>query len=216
MKKTYLLWEYGDTYLLVDPSEVSYADGVKIYEWWDGSNFRRETLEPHRTEIAVEITEKSVCLDEWDGRNWQTGGVGHHEYVHLVIAEQGKKEDDTFLLVHRSQWQGEHPTARIVDLEDLRSRLRELGRDEAKYLYEIGTLAGEIVPELIGSKEFYELLGWSKERFNMIWHRQKEGKNVRMPLPEPVAILAVTPVWTRAQAEEFIRLVQEKEKKKSK
>lgn len=116
----------------------------KIYEWWDGSNYQREVLEPYEVETVVTITEQSVCLDEWDGSNWRTGEIGHHEYVHLVLDLDGKPQKDLFLLVHQSQWQDEHTTAELMDFEELRNHLMELGRDEAKYLYEIGKL---VAPE---------------------------------------------------------------------
>lgn len=64
-------------------------------------------------------------------------------------------------------------------------------------------IASEIQP-LIGSKEFSEMLGWSKQAFSVKYIRQqREGRKVRNPLPEPVQILAATPVWTLEQVEEY-------------
>lgn len=122
------------------PSEL---EKTKVYEWWDGSNWERVILEPYMDETVVEITEKSVCLDEWDGRNWQTGGMGLHEYVHKVITIDGEEVEDMFLLVNTSQWQGSHPTCEILTVDEVRNHLKEIGRDVEKYMYEVGSLSGE-------------------------------------------------------------------------
>lgn len=122
------------------PSEL---EKTKVYEWWNGSNWKRVILEPYMDETVVEITEKSVCLDEWDGRNWQTGGTGLHQYVHKVITIDGEEVEDMFLLVHSSQWQGSHQTGEILTVNEVRNHLKEIGRDVEKYMYEVGSLSGE-------------------------------------------------------------------------
>lgn len=55
----------------------------------------------------------------------------------------------------------------------------------------------------MGIKEFADLLGWDKARLSTKYARQQEGKKVKNPIPEPVEILAATPVWTVKQAEEY-------------
>lgn len=122
------------------PSEL---ETTPIYEWWNGSNWEKITLEFHMDETVVEITEKSVCLDEWDGRNWQTGGTGLHQYLNKVVTIDGKEVEDTFLLVRTSQWQGSHPTGEILTVDEVRNHLKEIGRDVEKYMYEVGSLSGE-------------------------------------------------------------------------
>ncbi|MBD8524042.1 hypothetical protein [Lysinibacillus fusiformis] len=60
------------------------------------------------------------------------------------------------------------------------------------------------IPPLVGAKEFSEMLGWSNQALSMKLLRQREGRTVRNPLPEPVQILAATPVlWTLEQAEDY-------------
>ncbi len=59
------------------------------------------------------------------------------------------------------------------------------------------------IPPLVGTKEFAELLGWSKANLSTKFKRQREGRKVKNPLPEPVHILAATPVWTLEQAEQY-------------
>ncbi|OXB94857.1 hypothetical protein [Parageobacillus galactosidasius] len=141
-------WMEPDETTLFDKENVQVwkaneLEKTKVYEWWDGSNWRKVILESYMTETVIEITEKSVCLDEWDGRNWQTGGTGLHQYVHKVIMIDGKKTEDMFLLVHSSQWQGSHDTGELMTVDELRYHLHHLKRDVEKYLYEIGTLSGE-------------------------------------------------------------------------
>ena len=52
-------------------------------------------------------------------------------------------------------------------------------------------------------KEFAEILGWDKARLSTKYSRQREGKKVRPLLPEPVQVLASTPIWTQKQAENY-------------
>jgi hypothetical protein len=61
---------------------------------------------------------------------------------------------------------------------------------------------------LVGIKEFAELIGWDKARLSTKYSRQKEGRKVRPLLPEPIQILAATPVWTKAQAMKFKELLE--------
>lgn len=67
-----------------------------------------------------------------------------------------------------------------------------------------------MIPPLVGTKEFAELLGWDVARLSTKYRRQQEGKKVRPPLPEPVQILASTPVWTLEQAMEYRKIVEKK------
>lgn len=60
-----------------------------------------------------------------------------------------------------------------------------------------------VIPPLVGIKEFAEIIGWDKARLSTKYSRQREGQKVRPPLPEPVQILAATPVWTVEQANEY-------------
>ncbi|MBE3570200.1 MAG: hypothetical protein IMW92_08845 [Bacillales bacterium] len=49
------------------------------------------------------------------------------------------------------------------------------------------------------------MIGWEKARLSTKYSRQQEGRKVKDPLPEPVQILAATPVWTVEQAEKYKR-----------
>ena len=57
------------------------------------------------------------ALDEWDGRNWTSGGVGQH----LGIT---KLKTGEYVLIHGTQWQGAKDYAYIVsDMEALQAIL---------------------------------------------------------------------------------------------
>ncbi|WP_374723678.1 hypothetical protein [Calidifontibacillus erzurumensis] len=52
------------------------------------------------------------------------------------------------------------------------------------------------------------MIGWSFQRLSAKYIRQQEGKKVRPPIPEPVAKLAATPVWTLEQAYRYKSLLK--------
>lgn len=122
--------------------EMNSLEPRKFYDWWDGSNWRHETLEEYMTETEVEITDDYVSLDEWDGRNWQTGGLTH-QYVYKVVKVDGKEVGDMYLLRCSTQYQDDHDTAEVLDKDDLVIHLEKLGRNVTEYMYQIGKLAGE-------------------------------------------------------------------------
>jgi hypothetical protein len=137
--KNVLLFDAGES-MFWKPDSL---ETTKTYQWWDGSNWRKVVLESHMNETIVEITEASVCLDEWDGYGWQTGGNGHHQYIHKILTIDGEPREDSYLLVYSSQWQGQHDRAEILSIDELRGHLEQIGRDVEKYMYEVGTLAGK-------------------------------------------------------------------------
>ncbi|MFT9848190.1 hypothetical protein [Aneurinibacillus sp. REN35] len=66
-----------------------------------------------------------------------------------------------------------------------------------------------VLPQLVGLKEFAEIIGWDKARLSTKYSRQRDGKKVRPPLPEPIQILAATPVWTKEQALAYKKIIDE-------
>ncbi|MGG3879621.1 hypothetical protein [Bacillus smithii] len=121
------------------------AEPIKVYEWWDGSNRETLVLDENTSETELVITESFVDLDEWDGRNHVTGGIGEHERIYKVLEIDGQdvSDKDVFLLNEWSQWQGSHETGEIMDLDEVRQHLKDIGRDVEKYMFEIGKLSGE-------------------------------------------------------------------------
>lgn len=118
---------------------------VKYCEWFDGSNRKVEVndyAESILSETSLVINEDDVLdLDEWDGNNHTTGGVGNHQHVHKIIEEDGENVEDKYLIVFSSQWQGEDTKGSVVNKEELIAHLKELGRDieeYKKYIEELG------------------------------------------------------------------------------
>ncbi|PEK34098.1 hypothetical protein [Bacillus pseudomycoides] len=126
-------------------SNLTYCDELKIYRYHDGSNWQVVELREDMSETVLEVTEDYVNLDEWDGRNHTTGGIGEHQYIFKVIIEDGEEAEDTFLLKSWSQWQGSHPTGQLFDsIEAVKDHIEELGdRNIEEYMYEIGKLSGK-------------------------------------------------------------------------
>ncbi|MED1217399.1 hypothetical protein [Bacillus paranthracis] len=52
-------------------------------------------------------------------------------------------------------------------------------------------------------------MGWDKARLSTKYSRQREGRKVRQPLPEPIQILASTPIWTLDQAKKYKEILEE-------
>ncbi|ANB66159.1 hypothetical protein GFC29_3829 (plasmid) [Anoxybacillus sp. B7M1] len=137
--KNVLLFDAGES-MFWKPAQL---ETTKTYQWWDGSNWRKVVLESHMNEKVVEITSASVCFDEWDGYGWQTGGNGLHQYIHKILTIDGETEEDSYLLVYSSQWQGHHDRAAVLSIGEVREHLKQLERDVEKYMYEVGTLSGK-------------------------------------------------------------------------
>ena len=124
------------------------CEETKIYRFWDGNNWRTIELNEVMIETIVEITKDYVDLDEWDGRNFKTGGLGEHQRIHKVITVDGDEVDEMYLLWYSSQWQSVLDKACILEsIDKVREHIEELGdRDISKYLFEIGKLEGKSFP----------------------------------------------------------------------
>lgn len=121
------------------------ADGleVSVFEYWDGSNHRVIHLTETMSESIVEVSDTAVSLDEWDGRNHVTGGMGYHQRVYRVFTEDGVAPTEPLYLIEEwSQWQGDLPQGKVVDESGLRIHLKELGRDVEKYMDDIKSQTG--------------------------------------------------------------------------
>lgn len=64
--------------------------------------------EEHEKVIAT--VKYNQNLDTWDGRNFTSGSVGRH----LGITQL---QDGRFVLIHGTQWQGEHDWAEVISKE---------------------------------------------------------------------------------------------------
>lgn len=185
------------------------CESCKIYEYWDGSNHKTVYLEDG-IEYEVEITKDCVDIDEWDGSKWRTGDNGYHQRIYKILTIDGKKEDEAYLLVYTSQWQGDYDTAEILySIDAVRDHIEEiedgLDRDIEQYMYKIGKLDGSYIAELVGMKEFAEIIGWEVAKLSTRLKRQQEGVISKYPLPEPIQVIAASPIWTKEQALDYKR-----------
>lgn len=134
---------------LLPTDEIEVENGVRVYEYFNGSNLERIVNEPEyqlpTTELVV--TDDFVSLDEWDGNDLTTLGVGNHQQVHRIIELDGGIEDEPLYLINKwSQWQGDVPTGEVVDVDGLKQHLEKLGRDVEEY---IGMIEGIKVPQSV-------------------------------------------------------------------
>jgi len=126
--------------LLIDPEDVEevcnedFLEEKRIYRYWDGRNWKTVFCD-NETEIV--ISDDYVNLDEWDGRNFVTGGVGLHERIYRVYEVDGEKIDNAYMVLYSSQWQGDHDLAEVMDLEKLQEHLKEIDRDLDEYIPQI-------------------------------------------------------------------------------
>ena len=105
------------------------------YQWWNGSNQKEEWAGENVTVTKVSVEDdKYLDLDMHDGNDWCTGGVKfYHETVYKVVALDGSKVDNVYMLCQWTQWQGDHETAKIMTKDELDAHLKEInyyGQDE--------------------------------------------------------------------------------------
>ncbi|WP_332237980.1 hypothetical protein [Sporolactobacillus sp. KGMB 08714] len=116
----------NDTFFALSDAEI-----VETYRQFD-SGRNEEIIErpPDFAEEIVEVSDDFVNLDEWNGSDWQTGGVGEHERAYKVLTRNGQlAEDEDYLLEKWSQWQGEDTRGKVLSLNELKVHLLELDRD---------------------------------------------------------------------------------------
>lgn len=53
----------------------------------------------------------SENLDRWTGSNWENGGTGRHKGL-------ARLKDDSYVVIHGTNWQGETDTAHIVTAQE--------------------------------------------------------------------------------------------------
>nr|WP_321349779.1 DUF2080 family transposase-associated protein [uncultured Methanoregula sp.] len=62
---------------------------------------------------VIARVEYNSKLDFWDGRNMTSGSVGRH-LGYTKLAKSGE-----YVLIHGTQWDGEHDSAEIISAKDL-------------------------------------------------------------------------------------------------
>ena len=126
--------ESSEEYLCFDMTEKIFfnladCETTPWYQWSDSSNLKEEWAGENIgiTKVSVE-DEKYLDLDEHDGSNMCTGGVRfYHETVYKVVALDGSKVDNMYMLCQWTQYQDDHKTARILTHNELNEHLKEIG-----------------------------------------------------------------------------------------
>lgn len=116
-----------------------WCETQKVYQYWDGHNFKKMTLFDE-VEYEISVTEEEINLDEYNGRNFTTGGTGEHQAVHKILTKDGEQVEDEYLLVYYSEWQGSHTMADILSLDEMEEHLIQMNRDVFEYLPQIESL----------------------------------------------------------------------------
>lgn len=119
------------------------CEKVKVYQWWNGSNYITEELGEADKETIIETSADYVDLDEMEGSNFVTGGLGLHQRLYKIISIDGELAEDKYLLKRWSEWQGDHETGELLNLDEVKVHLERLNRDVAKYMFELGKISGE-------------------------------------------------------------------------
>lgn len=131
-----ICWNYvSDAFIL---SECSTE---KTYTWWDGSNWIREWPEASNEMLEVVTETTFEDLDSYDRngnkyfrRQWQ------HGKLYKVLSIDGNDQEDTYLLVISSQYQGSKDVARLIDADE---RLN-LVVDPEEVCYKLGITTAEL------------------------------------------------------------------------
>jgi len=118
------------------------CETFKQYKYWDGSNWK--LLWNTEGSSILTISNNSVTLDEWDGNNFITGGIGGHLDVHRIIEIDEEKQDNLYLFYYYSQWQGSLSVGEIVTENELKSKISGIEdrfeRDIDNYIEKIQSL----------------------------------------------------------------------------
>lgn len=136
-------------------------DTVLAYEYHNGNSWQIITF-PENEAVKVEvILENRVLLDQWDGRNMTTGGVGRHAVIYPIIDIDDERVSGTYLLLQWSQFSGVLDTGEIVPTEFLPDKLQELDRDWKDYESEFENTAWV---------KLQQLRDWFKVHYNLNAH----------------------------------------------
>jgi len=109
--------------------DLSMFETTPWYQWHDGSNYKEEWAGENVTVTKVSVEDsKYLDLDEYNGSNMCTGGTKfYHETVYKVVALDGSKIDNMYMLCQWTQYQGDHETAKILTQDELDAHLEEIG-----------------------------------------------------------------------------------------
>ncbi len=108
---------------------LSHFEVSRAIEFFNGSNWIR-IWENHDTEIVIlEIDDKrKESLDNWDGSNWSFRIKWNHGNLYPIIKLDGKDVTESLYLFEQyTQFQGDIPTGKIIDEEEVSQLRKEIG-----------------------------------------------------------------------------------------
>lgn len=121
--RSLVIWQEGEFFNLED------CNVSEIYEYRDTFENRRIIIE-HREDFDIDDSD-SVNLDKWDGSNFNSGRKGYHEYVYKV------KDQDVYLLIKTSDYQGSLQKAELMDLDEIITYLEDNSENDGDFEEEI-------------------------------------------------------------------------------
>lgn len=107
--------------------DLSKYTTIYSYNYWNGHNHVNRTSE---TIEEIETEDEAWDIDVWDGHNRTTGGQGLHEEIYIVEKIDGVIVSDTYMLMKTSQYWGSLDTSIIMNSDELKEYLEELGDRE--------------------------------------------------------------------------------------
>lgn len=120
--------EYAKSHGYYTLSEFDYLI-QRVWHYLDiGMNYKSVYSEQMENTATYTITDNCISLDEWNGRNFQTGGTGLHQNVYKILKDNDEiLDEDIFMIVETSDWRGANATVKgIYSLEDTLEYISEL------------------------------------------------------------------------------------------
>lgn len=182
------------TYTYLKASEIN-----PIYKYTTKCGTRIRYSTPNTKFTVCEVSKASVYLE----RSGHQDSIHDHQYVHLLLKIDGEAANDTFLLRKESDLIDIETIGSIANLKTLQKELVGQKQNVAEQMYLIGKLHEEMPSTLVGINEFAKILGWTGARVSTLYSRQLKGKKIRNPLPQPLQVLASTPLWKLDQAFQY-------------
>jgi hypothetical protein len=106
--------------------DLNDCDYEYAYTYHDGNNWKTISCD----DIEEVDLGNHVLLDEWNGHNWECGGLGLHVWVYKVVSIDKVPCEGKYLLYESSQWQGSIDCGTVFTVDEIKVALDELDRSE--------------------------------------------------------------------------------------
>jgi len=125
-----ILCYFEESQTISNLSDCDVVFVVFVYEYWDGSNWKEIWFnDAYMAEYEVIYDEENTeNLDRWDGSNCSFRGRFNHGLLHPIVKIDDEEVENQFLFEQYTQYQGDIPTAEIIDAEtatELREEVEE-------------------------------------------------------------------------------------------